>query len=416
MLNKRLFLTAAACTAILTATTAAAVPYSSFDPRSFGMGGVGVAAGTSANAVFFNPALLSAAPEGEDFSLELPIIGGRVADPNDLVDAVDDFNDTDPISAFETAVNNYIVSPTAANETAVSTTGATLISQLQNLSDKILQVEGDAAFVVGKPGRGMGFSVFANAYVVGGTLGTITNTDLAAIQQTIDDTTDGNLATIPSDPTGSLTSSVSARFATLAEAGVALSRELDLFGGIAVGITPKYVEVKTYDYRFVGNEIDTADIDLDQGEQSDTDFNVDVGVAKDYGNGWKAGLAVRNLLSREYTTVLDNKLKIEPMARLGISRRNEWITVAADLDLTENEPAGFESKTQYAAVGVEFDVFDTAQLRLGYRHNMSDLPSDMEAGVASAGFGFSPFGVHIDASVAGNSDEIGGALQLGFRF
>lgn len=390
-----------------------AVPFSSFDPRSFAMGGVGVASGNSANAVFFNPALLAAAREGEDFSLELPIVGARVSDPNDLRDAVDDFDAADPVGAFEAAVDAYVSAPTSANASNVKTTGEALIGQFRNLSGKVLQGEGDVAMVVGVPGRRFGVSVFANAFVVGGTVGTVTDADLTLIQQTID----AAVALQPtSDPTGSLTSSVSARFAMIAEAGVALARELDLLGGVAIGITPKYVEVRTYDYRFVGSQIDTATIDLDQGKQSDTGFNVDIGIAKDYGNGWKAGLAVKNLISREYTTVLNNKLTLEPLVRAGVSHQNDWLTLAADVDLTENEPAGLDSKTRYLALGAELDIFDTAQLRLGYRHNFSDLPAGTETGTVSAGVGFSPFGIHIDASVAGNSDEVGGALQLGFRF
>jgi hypothetical protein len=392
---------------------AGAVSVSSFDPRSFGMGGVGVASGTSAEAVFFNPALLAAAQEGEDFSLELPILGARVADPDDLLDAVDDFNDADPMAAFSAAVDNYGTAPSSGNAAAVQASGNALIGQLRNLSDKALTGEGDVAFVVGVPGRKLGVAVFADAYVVGGTVGHVTGSDIDAIQDVIDAVQTSQPVT---DPTDSFTSDMAARFALLTEAGVSFAHRFDALGGIAVGITPKYVQVKTYDYRFVGSEIDGAKIDLDQGEQTDSGFNMDLGVAKDYGNGWKVGLAVRNILAEEYTTVLDNKIRIEPMARIGVSRQNEGLTIAADLDLTENDGTGFESKTQYAAVGAEFDLWDTVQLRAGYRHNLSDVPSGVETDTLAAGLGFSPFGAHIDLAVAGNSDEIGGAVQLGFRF
>ena len=49
-----------------------AAAFGTFDPRSMAMGGAGVASGTSANANFFNPALLAAARTDEDFSLEFP--------------------------------------------------------------------------------------------------------------------------------------------------------------------------------------------------------------------------------------------------------------------------------------------------------------------------------------------------------
>ncbi|MGE3480313.1 MAG: conjugal transfer protein TraF [Gammaproteobacteria bacterium] len=413
MLGKKIILGSTALGLMSLGAGAGAVPFSSFDPRSFGMGGAGVAAGTSANAVFLNPALLAAARADEDFSLDLPIVGGRVSDPDELVDAIDEFSDQDPIGDFSAAVDAYTATPGSTTAAAVEAAGAALIEQLRNLSDKALTGEGDAAVVIGIPGREFGISVFANAYVVGGATDEITDADLAAIQQTVDDALDSQPVT---DPTDTLTSSVSARFAYLSEVGVSIAREFDVLGGIAVGLTPKYVSVRTYDYRFIGNEIDDAEVDLDQGERKDSGFNVDVGFAKDHGNGWKSALTIRNLLAREYETSLGNTFRIEPMARLGVAHQNEWVTVAADIDLTENEPAGFDSKTQYAALGVEFDLFDTAQLRLGYRHNMSDVPAGVEQGVAAAGIGFSPFGVHFDLGVAGNGDEIGAAMQLGFRF
>jgi hypothetical protein len=82
----------------------------------------------------------------------------------------------------------------------------------------------------------------------------------------------------------------------------------------------------------------------------------------------------------------------------------------------ENDPVAFEKPTQYASIGAELDVYDTLQLRLGYRTNLSVSDS----AVASVGLGFSPFGVHLDiAAMANPSDpekEAGAALELGFYF
>jgi hypothetical protein len=182
-----------------------------------------------------------------------------------------------------------------------------------------------------------------------------------------------------------------------------------------VGVTPKYVSVQTNNYEFVGTAIDNADINQSDGEKTGTGFDLDVGVAKDFGNNWKAGVTIKNLLGQEYDLAgTTEKLAIDPMARAGVVHQNSWSTVALDVDLTENDPGGFDTKTQFAAVGIEFDAFNFAQIRLGARHNLSDTPYD--ADILSAGIGLSPFGVHLDISVAGNADDVGGALQLGFRF
>ena len=82
----------------------------------------------------------------------------------------------------------------------------------------------------------------------------------------------------------------------------------------------------------------------------------------------------------------------------------------------ENDPVAFENPTQYAALGVELDVFSFLQLRAGYRTNMSVSGDD----VASIGVGLSPFGLHVDIAAMANLDEpkknAGAALQLGFYF
>jgi hypothetical protein len=379
------------------------------------MGGAGVAAGTSANATFLNPALLAVKRNGDRFSIELPIVRARMLDQEDFSDALSDFDDAEPIRQFEDAIDAYRDNQTAATENEVIDAGRDLVDAFRSISNKVLQVEANAATVIGVPNPRLGIAVFANAYVVGGVTGIFT--DLDQINAIIEDA-DAGQTLEPSDDLV-LDSSVRASFAQISEFGISLAREFDWLGGISLGVTPKIVKVDTYDYSFSGRDLDDIDIDLDQGERNDTGVNVDIGVAKDFGNGWVAGLSVRNLIPQEYDTAEGNQFKLDPMARAGVAFRPQslqWITLAADLDLTENDPAGLDSETQFLGVGVEFDAFRTAQLRLGYRHNLSDLPSGLDSGMYTAGFGFSPFGAHIDLAVSGNDDDIGAAMQLGFRF
>lgn len=390
---------------VLLTQQALALPFSSFDPRSFAMGGAGVASGTSANAVFFNPALLAAATQDDDFSFEL-LAGVRAADPDNMLDAIDDFDSHNSMQAFSDAILAYNASPGVATAADLDTARNQLIADLQNLSQKAVQTEADGALVVGVPSKSFGISIYGNRWVVGGAYADVTAADLTDINNQVD-----NLPTPPVDNTGSYTSSFNARLASITEAGVALATT---FGGVAVGITPKHVKVATYDYSIAGKDLDTVEIDTSLGEKTDTNFNIDIGIAKDYGNGWKTGLAVKNVLSKEYTTVLGNKITIDPMARVGVMHETSWSTIALDVDLTENDPGGLDNKSQFAALGIEFDAFNFAQLRLGIRHNMSDIPYDPD--ILSAGIGLSPFGINIDLSVAGNQDDVGAALQLGFRF
>ncbi len=423
MQNRTALMLSSALALAFAAGAASSAPFSSPDPRSFAMGGAGVAAGTSANAVFLNPALLAVKRERDRFSMELPIVGGRLLEQGDVIDAIDDFDRFNPIGRFTTALEEFNTGDVDAARQELIDAGVELNDRFIGISDKVLHVEANAAVVVGVPGERLGVSVFAGTQVIGGAFGVYSEDDRNAIDAVID-AAQGN-GNIPS-PVDDFSSSVRARFAVLTEVGIGLAHRTDFLGGIAIGVTPKLVKVQTYNYGVQGSSLDNVEIDLDQGERSDSGFNIDVGVAKDFGNGWQAGLAVRNLITQEYDLAATDipgdpagKFKLEPMARIGAAWRPPalgWVTLAADYDLTENEPAGLDSKTQYAGIGVEFDAFRTLQLRLGYRHNLSDLPDDLDSGVYSAGFGFSPFGVHLDVAVAGNSDDVGAALQFGFRF
>ena len=440
-MRKSILLKALAPTLVLFSTQAAAVPFQSIDPRSLGMGGVGVASGTSANAGFMNPALLSAAHEDEDFSLELPILGARFSDKDDLLDEVDYYQDnkleaslTTSIDSFKTAVAG--ADPTTIKNAAgqVATDADALLTQLKKLTGKPLQVEVFGGMVIGIPSKKVGASLTLNAYaVVGGQLNfedqalmdgiitaansTATGADLTALEN---NTVIADQLASTANAVDSLKSNLGARGAVISEVGLSLSREFNIAGhDVAVGITPKVVKVKTFHY-VLG--VNTADIDTDKGTKEFSDFNIDVGLAKNYGNGWKAGLVIKNLIGKEYdtapfitpglTAVSSATIKVDPQVRLGISHGNEWLTVAADLDITENEPVGFETKTQYLGLGVEADLFDWMQFRAGYRHNMSDS----DTSIPTIGFGFSPFGVHIDLAYAQNGNEKAGSLQLGFRF
>jgi len=397
------------------ATPSLAASWGSADARILGMGGTGVASGSSANAALNNPALLAEPAARDRFALSLPI-GVRVADPDDLIDAVDDFSDAEPIDAFSSAIERFN-SDTANDDyaNAAIDAGNDLIAHLRNLNGKRLQAEANGALVIGSSRERFGFSLYVDGYATGGTLSRVSEEDIDTIENIID-ALEGIDVEVD-DPTASLSSSVEARFATVVETGVALATRLESLGGIAVGVTPKYMQVRSYDYSFDGDELDDVDIELEDGERKDSDFNLDLGFAKEWDNGWVAGLALRNVLAQKYQTVRGNTVKIEPQARLGIAHRGEMLTVALDVDLTENDTVGFGGgSTQHVMLGAEFDLLSTLRLRLGYRHNLGDVAPGEEEGVASAGIGLRLLGVNLDAAAAGNSDEISAALRLGISF
>ncbi len=440
--------------ALLFPAQALALPYQSLMPRTLSMGGAGVASGDETAAAFVNPALLASYREFEGFSLVLPILGRRFSDPDNLLDKVDSYQAADLEAGLTDAVIAYgelgasgvritdatddVVEAKAAAQ-SIADASQLVLDQLQKITGRPLQGEFFGGMAIRIPNKRLAASLMMDTHVVAG--GVFEYNDQVLLQGIIDAaTTTANavdqdqLDALEENPAiagqflledsvnavDNLTSNLSARGAVVSEIGLVLSRELMVAGHeIAVGITPKLVKVQTFHY-VLG--IDVASFETEPGVKEYTDFNIDAGMAKVFANGWQTGLAIKNLLAKEYDTrpyssvsgltPASAVIKIDPQVRLGVSHHSEGLTLAADLDVTENDAAGFEPKTQYLGLGAELELPGWGQLRAGYRHNLSDSDADMP----TIGFGLSPFGVRIDMALAGNGDETAFSFQLGFKF
>lgn len=248
-----------------------------------------------------------------------------------------------------------------------------------------------------------------------------------------------NLTDKAKDPNFSSTVQVVA--VAIADIGISFAREFEFAGEkVAIGITPKLQKISTFHYADEVDGFDDVDSDTFKDTQQDyTRANLDIGASYRFGASekWMVGLTGKNLLGGEfdYAGVLvtpkksdgtptgapaykleGGSVELNPQFRAGVAYNGEWTSIALDVDLVENDPVAFENPTQYAALGVELDVFSFLQLRAGYRTNMSVSGDD----VASIGVGLSPFGLHVDIAAMANLDEpkknAGAALQLGFYF
>ncbi|MBI5450988.1 MAG: conjugal transfer protein TraF [Gammaproteobacteria bacterium] len=411
-MKNRILQLAIATATVLSVQPLQAMPFFSPDPRSFAMGGVGVASATQSNASFFNPALLAAQREEEDFALELPIVSLTAADPDDLITAIDDFSAGDFVTAFDTAMTTFRNLPDQTNKDALVAAGNNLVAGLQSLSSKQVTVMADASVVISIPSRKFGTALYANGWGVVGASAVMDTADLSNTLTIINNATVGNAGSIPATaPTVATT--VNVRSAVVAEAGISMGRNFTIAGReVALGITPKYMKLRMYDQSFAGGTLGNVALDSTTSETTDSAVNADLGAAMASGN-WRYGLVVKNLVPQDFTTTLGNTISLNTQLRGGISYQNEWVTLASDVDLLENDPVGVEPSSQYAAVGAEFDVFDTLQLRAGYRSNISNTDDSQ----VTAGFGLSPFGLHIDvAGSKGSGNNYGVALQLGLAF
>jgi len=406
------------------AGTAAAAPYQIMDPRTLGLGGASAAAATSAAAAFYNPALLAVARPEEDFALELPTVALELSDPDRLRDEVRDFDRNDYIGRYAQAIVDFNAALEGSDPVAVLaardrlvTSGNDLLAALRDLSGKPLLGTANAGAVLGIPSRRFGASLYLNVWGGGAVVGLMSEGDYNAAKATLDAVASDDPATWTAlqDPTPDFTSRLSARFLMVGEVGLALARQTTWLGGLAVGLTPKVQQITTVEYVYVARELDQADIRLRDGERRYSDFNFDLGLAKPLGGDWRAGLTVKNALPKSYDTARGRTIELRPQVRAGIARSTRWTTLAADLDLTENEPvARFGQPSRQLSLGAELNVWRTLLLRVGYR---TDLAAD-SVDFVTAGLGLSLFGLHVEAGVGAGLDgnAAAGGAQIGFRF
>ncbi len=415
-------------TALLAAAgTAGAAPYQIMDPRTLGLGGASAAAATSAAAAFYNPALLATARPEEDFALELPTAALELSDPDRLRDDVRDFERNDYISRYAQAIADLNAAIDAGDLDAakaardrMTASGNALLEALRNLSGKPLLGTANGGAVLGIPSRRFGASLYLNVWGGGAVVGLMSQADYDAAKQSLDaldqfDPNDIKTWSALADPTPDFTSRVSARFLTVAEVGLALARRTELWGGLALGVTPKAQQVTTIDYDYIARELDRAQIRARDGERNYSDFNVDLGVAKQLDDAWRVGVSVKNALPKSYDTARGNTIEVKPQVRAGLARATRWTTLAADLDLTENDPlARFGPPSRQLSLGAELNVWRTLLVRVGYR---TDLAADT-VDFVTAGLGLSLFGLHVEAAVGAGLDgnAAGGGAQVGFRF
>lgn len=393
----------------LFSTQLQALPFSMMDSYSFSMGGTGVASGTRGNAIFYNPALLAAAEMPDDYSLHVPVLGARFYDREKVLDELDKYQYLGLEAGFDEALARYTGGDFGALQEVADSTFA-LRQQLRTLDGKPMQREFFGAMVVGIPHDSVGISLMVNARVVGGAEVAVSQNDLDVLQRILNEAGDSTLSQGETFRSDNLSSRLLGRGLAITEVGLALAHEIKVFGhGIAFGVTPKYRQVTSFDY---ATELNSADFETDLGQKDHTAFDVDIGAAKHYGNGWSTGMSIKNLVGQEYETVRGNIIEIKPQARLAVAHSTQYTRVSLDLDLNESPSTGFDSKTQYIAMGAELDVFAMSQVRIGYRHNMSDT----DTSIATFGVGFTFHGVQLDLAAGANEDEVGYSAQMGFEF
>jgi len=371
---KRSLLTAGLIAASL--SNVHALPYGFYDARSVAMGNVSMATGGITTAALSNPGMLSVNENKDSFALLLPALGAQAIDDGNIVDLVDEFQ------AIGVSLNPEDISRQIE-----------ILEQLEDAS-LVAAVIPNMALVYSGKDFTWGITARSNVVVSGG----LTDIIIPDIGNPV----------LPN-------ARVKALGVAITEIGVPIGTEFSVSGiQLSVGVAPRFVQVDSIEYNELISDADFEDIrDLDKDDLgSFTTF--DAGVTLNVLDTLRIGMVAKNLIEETKITPLGNKIDFDTHLRVGAAFDAGFMTLAADMDLTEREPIAFENPSKSLAVGAEFDAFSIMQLRLGYQSNIASGATDPD--LLSVGLGFW-LGFNLDvAVVAGEDSSFGAFFQTGFHF
>lgn len=398
-------------------TSALASPQAFMSARSFAMGGTGVAVAHPSAAPSANPAMMAAEQHGwaDDFGLMLPSVNARAADEEEVIDQVDDIQDQ--IEQFEDLK--------FSNQADAQAKARQLVDNLEAFGRDTMRANAGLGLGLAIPSNSLSFGFFANANLTATVRGELDENDL----DLLNDIANGVRPPATTDLDTELNSRGRILASAVAEAGISIAHSFMLSNGNALqlGVSPKYVQLQTFQYTEEISDFEDDDFDSDEYETDKSGFNLDIGAAYAFGaeNQWNAGVVVKNLIPMELDSAQNHPseekytLELNPMVTAGIAHKSDYHVITAEVDLTKKEAFGYEDDTQWLALGAEFDAWRYAQLRAGVRHNLAS--NDDNDGIEedtqfTAGLGLNIIGVRVDIGALYSSADVGAALELGTSF
>ena len=358
-----------------------------------------------------NPALLTKFDDDDDvyFSLNLGVIA---ADEFEVIDSGERIADS--ITVLDQDIENIINVPPAE----IIDYYAGLVAQVDNIvadldsvdNKPVLIREGFNASII-IPNKLVSMGIFVNQYGRFGGIVDYVPTDEEVLEQAI---ISGDL-----DINELLSEAIGVGY-SVAEVGVMLGYELinHVNYELSIGGKVKYQRLDLF-----YNAVRIATFDEDDFDPTDDEFltddngiNVDLGMYVAFGDNreWQAALVVNNLIGQEVILAAqDLTFALDTSASIGLSYQVQLFTFSAEMDLTDRASFKQLEAPKYAAVGVEVDLWQHAQVRAGIRTDLNDRESDM----FTIGLGISPWDVvAIDiAGFTGDHDNVGAALQFSVK-
>ncbi|BCK26318.1 conjugal transfer protein TraF [Vibrio cholerae] len=358
------------------------------DARGAGMGNTGVSTADYLLAPYYNPALTAVYRKNDSFGILLPSIGLRAEDKDESLKMIDDLQDS--IEQFERA---GVGAATQENVDQLNR----YLDQLAD--DKPLAVTAGIGIAVALPLDSVSLNFFTRGYAE-----VIAKANVAAKS--------GNSAN--EVKTRYESSDVDLTAFGYTEVGLAVGKQVVLGGQtIALGVTPKVQQLRTYQDNASVKSFDLDD--YDKSEVKDNAFNLDMGAVWLI-DQYRVGIVAKDLFAKDIQTQnRNNTYKLDTQIAVSGSYVSDFFIAAVDLDLTKQRRFnGDNDDTQFMRFGVEGNAWGWAQLRAGYE---VDLQNSLDNSV-SVGLGVSPWDV-VSLDLAGSyagDNQFGLSANLAFTF
>ncbi len=358
------------------------------DARGAGMGNTGVSTADYLLAPYYNPALTAVYRKNDSFGILLPSIGLRAEDKDESLKTIDDLQDS--IEQFERA---GVGAATQENVDQLNR----YLDQLAD--DKPLAVTAGIGIAVALPLDAVSLNFFTRGYAE-----VIAKANVAA-------KSDNSANEVK---TRYESSDVDLTAFGYTEVGLAVGKQVVLGGQtIALGVTPKVQQLRTYQDNASVKSFDLDD--YDKSEVKDNAFNLDMGAVWLI-DQYRVGIVAKDLFAKDIQTQnRNNTYKLDTQIAVSGSYVSDFFIAAVDLDLTKQRRFnGDNDDTQFMRFGVEGNAWGWAQLRAGYE---VDLQNSLDNSV-SVGLGVSPWDV-VSLDLAGSyagDNQFGLSANLAFTF
>ncbi len=252
----------------------------------------------------------------------------------------------------------------------------------------------------------------AEELVVAGVLADLTNDEISAVADTI---VEGLDLWDPLIGTGFGKNETSIRFngIMLFEAPITYARELPLLKNLYVGGNFKFMygTVGFHEFKVFLEEdlMESLYKDYKDYSKASTNIGVDVGVLYDLKEslGARFGMVVRNLNYPSFSQPKEakaaglDKYVIEPQVRVGAAYWPlNFITLSADLDLTNNKTVLPGYYSRMLSLGAEVNVLNKPWLNLALRGGFMDNLAESSGSMFTAGLGLNLFHLNLDFAAA----------------